>query len=36
VSFHLVADREGPLTMTWTDSKGAVFEQTAQITFGTT
>ncbi|HEX5819956.1 MAG TPA: thiosulfate oxidation carrier complex protein SoxZ [Gemmatimonadales bacterium] len=36
VSFHLVADREGPLTMTWTDSKGAVFEQTAQIAFGTT
>ena len=36
VSFNLVADREGPLTMKWTDSKGAVFEQTAQITFSTT
>ena len=33
MSFHLVADREGPLTMQWSDSKGAVFEQTVQITF---
>ena len=36
VSFNLVADREGPLTMRWTDSKGAVFEATAPIAFGTT
>lgn len=33
VSFNLVADVEGPLTMRWTDSKGSVFEQTAQIAF---
>lgn len=33
VSFYLIADREGPLTMRWTDSKGSVFEQTAQIAF---
>lgn len=36
VSFHLVADREGPLMIRWTDSKGAVFEQTAQIAFSAT
>jgi len=36
VTFTLVADREGPLTMRWVDSKGAVFEQTAQIAFSTT
>ncbi len=36
VTFTLVADREGPLTMRWTDNKGAVFEQTAQIAFSTT
>ena len=29
VTFTLVADREGPLTMRWVDNKGAVFEQTA-------
>ncbi len=36
MSFHLVADREGPLTMRWTDSKGAVFEQSVQIAFAAT
>ena len=36
VSFTLRADREGPLTMRWTDSKGAVFEATAQVAFSTT
>jgi sulfur-oxidizing protein SoxZ len=36
VSFNLLADREGPLTMTWTDNKGSVFEATAQIAFSTT
>ncbi len=36
VTFTLVADREGPLTMRWVDNKGAVFEQTAQIAFSTT
>lgn len=35
VSFYLVAEKEGPLTMRWTDSKGSVFEQTAQIAFST-
>jgi sulfur-oxidizing protein SoxZ len=33
MSFALVADREGPLTVKWVDNTGAVFEQTAQITF---
>lgn len=33
VSFALVADREGALTMRWVDNTGAAFEQTAQITF---
>ena len=36
VTFTLVADREGPLTMRWVDNKGAVFEQTSQIAFSTT
>jgi sulfur-oxidizing protein SoxZ len=36
VTFTLVADRAGPLTMRWTDNKDAVFEQTAQIAFSTT
>jgi sulfur-oxidizing protein SoxZ len=36
VTFTLVADREGPLTMRWVDNKDAVFEQTAQIAFSTT
>jgi sulfur-oxidizing protein SoxZ len=36
LSFTLLADREGPVTMRWTDNKGAVFEATAQVTFSTT
>jgi len=36
MSFNLLADREGPLMMRWSDNKGAVFEASAQITFGTT
>ena len=33
VSFTLRADREAPLTMTWTDNKGGVFKQSADIRF---
>jgi sulfur-oxidizing protein SoxZ len=33
VSFPLVADREGPLEMTWKDNKGAVFQQSVNISF---
>jgi sulfur-oxidizing protein SoxZ len=33
VSFTLRADREAPLTMTWTDNKGDVFRQSADIKF---
>ena len=33
VSFTLRADREAPLTMTWTDNKGGVFTQSADIGF---
>jgi sulfur-oxidizing protein SoxZ len=33
VSFTLRADQEGPLTMTWTDNKGGVFKQSADIRF---
>lgn len=33
VSFMLKADKEAPLTMVWTDSKGATFTQTANIAF---
>ena len=36
VTFTLIADREGPLTIRWIDNKGAVFEQTAPIAFSTT
>ena len=36
VTFPLVADREGPLTIRWTDNRGAVFEQTAPVAFSTT
>ncbi len=35
VSFNVIADQEGPLTMRWTDNKGNVFEQTAQVAFST-
>jgi thiosulfate oxidation carrier complex protein SoxZ len=33
VSFTLKADREAPLTMVWTDSKGGVYKQSASIAF---
>jgi sulfur-oxidizing protein SoxZ len=33
VSFTLKADREAPLTVTWTDTKGAVYKQSAAIAF---
>jgi sulfur-oxidizing protein SoxZ len=33
VSFTLRADREAPLTMTWTDNQGGVFTQSADIRF---
>ncbi|HKG94267.1 MAG TPA: thiosulfate oxidation carrier complex protein SoxZ [Gemmatimonadaceae bacterium] len=34
VAFPLKAAREAPLTVTWTDNRGAVFTQTADIRFG--
>jgi sulfur-oxidizing protein SoxZ len=33
VSFTLKADKEAPLTMTWTDNKGAIFKQSVKISF---
>ena len=33
VSFTLKADREAPLTITWTDTKGGVYKQSANIAF---
>ena len=33
VSFTLKADREAPLTMTWSDNKGAVFKQSVRVGF---
>lgn len=33
ITFQLKADREGPLTMTWTDNHGAVYQASADITF---
>ena len=33
VSFTLKADREAPLTMVWTDSKGGVYRQSVNIAF---
>jgi sulfur-oxidizing protein SoxZ len=33
VSFTLRADKEGPLTMVWTDNKGGVYRQTAAVAF---
>lgn len=33
VSFTLKADREAPLTMIWTDNKGAVFKHSVRIGF---
>ena len=33
VNFTLKADREGPLTMVWTDNKGLSFKQSVKISF---
>jgi sulfur-oxidizing protein SoxZ len=33
VSFTLKADKEAPLTMVWTDNKGAAFKQSVGINF---
>ena len=33
VSFTLKADKEAPLTMLWTDNKGATFKQSVTISF---
>jgi sulfur-oxidizing protein SoxZ len=33
VSYTLKADREGPLTMVWTDNHGATFKQSVNISF---
>ena len=33
ISFTLRADREGPLTMVWSDNKGGVYRQSATIAF---
>ena len=33
VSFTLKADKEGPLTMVWTDNKGGTFTKTVDIAF---
>ncbi|HEX2249894.1 MAG TPA: thiosulfate oxidation carrier complex protein SoxZ [Gemmatimonadales bacterium] len=34
VSFTLKAEKEAPLSMVWTDNKGAVFKQSVNISFG--
>jgi sulfur-oxidizing protein SoxZ len=36
VSFTLKADKQAPLTMTWTDNKGATFKQSVNISFAST
>jgi sulfur-oxidizing protein SoxZ len=33
VSFTLTADKEAPLTMVWTDSRGGVYRQSVAIAF---
>lgn len=33
VSFTLKADKEAPLTMIWTDNKGATFKQSVNLSF---
>ena len=35
VTFSLRADREAPLTMVWTDNKGGVYRQSANVAFVT-
>lgn len=34
VSFSLKADKEAPLSMIWSDNKGATFKQSINISFG--
>ena len=34
VAFPLRATREAPLTITWTDNRGGVFKQSADVRFG--
>jgi sulfur-oxidizing protein SoxZ len=34
VSFTLKADKEAPLSMVWSDNKGATFKQSIPISFG--
>jgi sulfur-oxidizing protein SoxZ len=36
VSFTVRADKEAPLTMVWTDNKGAAFKQSVAISFAST
>jgi sulfur-oxidizing protein SoxZ len=33
VSFTLTADKEAPLTMVWTDTKGGVYKRTVDVAF---
>ena len=33
VSFTLKADKEAPLSMTWTDTKGSVYRQSVNVAF---
>jgi hypothetical protein len=33
VSFTLKADREAPLTLTWTDNRGSVYRRAADVAF---
>ena len=33
ISFTLKADKEAPVSMVWTDNKGGVYRQSADITF---
>lgn len=35
VTFTVRADREAPLTMVWTDNRGGVYRQSANVTFAT-
>jgi sulfur-oxidizing protein SoxZ len=35
VTFTLRADREAPLTIVWTDNKGGVYRQSANVAFAT-
>jgi sulfur-oxidizing protein SoxZ len=33
VTFTLKADKEAPLTMTWTDNRGGLYKQSVNVTF---